>query len=72
MGQVCIDYPLIDLTELAKPEIGMEVVLLGRQGSKEISVIALAEAITCTCGEATAAIGKRVVRHYLNGGKEHV
>ena len=72
LGRVCMDYLLIDLTEIEHPEIGMEVVLLGRQGDQEISVIELAEAMTSTCGEVTVAIGKRVVRHYLDGGIDHV
>ena len=67
-----MDYLLIDLTDIENPEVGMEVVLLGRQGDGEISVIELAEAMGSTCGEVTAAIGKRVVRHYLDGGQEHV
>ena len=72
LGRVCMDYLLIDLTEVENPEVGMEVVLLGRQGDREISVIELAEAMGSTCGEVTAAIGKRVVRHYLDGGNDHV
>lgn len=72
LGRVCMDYLLIDLTDIENPEVGMEVVLLGRQGDGEISVIELAEAMGSTCGEVTAAIGKRVVRHYLDGGQEHV
>ena len=72
LGRVCMDYLLIDLTDIQNPQIGMEVVLLGRQGDQEISVIELAEAMTSTCGEVTAAIGKRVVRHYLDGGIDHV
>lgn len=72
LGRVCMDYLLIDLTEIENPEPGMEVVLLGRQGDGEISVIELAEAMGSTCGEVTAAIGKRVVRRYLDGGYEYV
>ena len=72
LGRVCMDYLLVDLTEIEAPEVGAEVVLLGRQGDREISVIALAEVMTSTCGEVTAAIGKRVVRHYLDGGNEDV
>ena len=63
-GRVCMDYLLVDLTDVEAPQVGMEVVLLGRQGTEEISVIELAEAMGSTCGEITAAIGKRVVRHY--------
>ena len=72
LGRVCMDYLLIDLTDVENREIGMEVVLLGRQGDREISVIELAEAMGSTCGEVTAAIGKRVTRHYLDGGIDHV
>lgn len=72
LGRVCMDYLLVDLTDVPAPERGMEVVLLGRQGNEEISVIELAEAMASTCGEVTAAIGNRVVRHYLDGGCEDV
>jgi len=64
LGRVCMDYLLVDLTEVEAPQIGMEVVLLGRQQDAEISVIELAEAVGSVCGEVTAAIGKRVARHY--------
>ena len=65
LGRVCMDYLLIDLTDVENREVGMEVVLLGRQGDGEISVIELAEAMTSTCGEVTAAIGPRVTRRYI-------
>lgn len=66
LGRVCMDYLLIDLTDVANPEVGMEVVLLGRQGEAEISIIELAEAVGSVCGEVTGVIGKRVTRRYVD------
>ena len=72
LGRVCMDYLLIDLTDVPDAELGTEVILLGRSGGAEISVIELAEAVGSVCGEVTGVIGNRVRREYTDGGKQHV
>ena len=72
LGRVCMDYLLIDITDVPDAELGTEVILLGRSGGAEISVIELAEAVGSVCGEVTGVIGNRVRREYTDGGKQHV
>jgi len=64
LGRVCMDYLLVDLTEIETPEVGMEVVLLGTQGNESITAIEISEAVDSVCGEVTGAISGRVARYY--------
>ena len=64
LGRICMDFLMIDLTDLPDPKEGMEVVLLGSQGDEEITAMEIAAARESTCGEVTAAINERVPRYY--------
>ena len=64
-GRICMDYMLVDLTDVEDPAVGMEVVLLGTQEDANISAISLAEAACSVCGEVTGAISARVKRYYV-------
>lgn len=65
IGRICMDYMLLDLTDVAAPETGMEVVLMGSQDANAISVITLAGAVDSVCGEVSGAISGRVPRYYV-------
>lgn len=65
VGRVCMDFLMVDLTDVPEARVGDEVVLLGSQGSEEITAIEIAAARDSTCGEVTAAISGRVPRYYL-------
>lgn len=65
LGRICMDFMIIDLTDVEQPHVGMEVVLLGTQGEEHISAIELAEKNESTCGEVTASINHRVPRIYV-------
>jgi len=66
LGRICMDFMIIDLTDVENPQPGMEVVLLGSQGKEHISAIEIAAHNESTCGEVTAAIDVlRVPRIYL-------
>lgn len=64
LGRVCMDYLLVDLTDIPDAHVGMEVVLLGSQGAETISAIEISEAVGSVCGEVTGAISPRVPRYY--------
>lgn len=64
VGRICMDFFMVDLTEVEDAYIGMEVVLLGSDGVDEITAIEIADKRDSTCGEVTAAISPRVERYY--------
>ncbi len=72
-GRVCMDQFMVDVTDLVADGVdvcvGDEVVLLGRQGTREIS----AEELAGLCGtinyEIICSPGKRVPKRYLSGGQ---
>ena len=72
LGRVCMDYLLIDLTDVPEAGTGSEVVLLGRQGPEEITPMEISSAVGSVCGEVTAAISPRVPRYYLAEEDAHV
>lgn len=67
-GTVCMDYFMIDLTDLdaVKPvKIGEEVVLLGEQGSEKITADELANIAGTISYEILTGISDRVTRTFL-------
>ena len=64
VGRICMDFMMIDITDVEDAYVGMEVVLLGKDGDEEITAIDVAGLRESTCGEVTAAISPRVVRYY--------
>jgi len=69
IGRVCMDQLMLDVTDIPGVKIGDEVVVLGRQGEKEIPVEELAGIIGTINYEVTCGISKRVPRIYKQGGK---
>ena len=60
-----MDYTLIDLTDAClhqDAQVGDEVVLIGRQGTNEISVVEVARKVGTIGYEIVTAIGQRVAR----------
>lgn len=64
VGTVTMDYTTIDVGEVEGVDVGDEVVLIGKQGDKEIGVIELAERVGTIPYEITCHLGKRVMRFY--------
>ena len=62
VGRVTMDQILADVTALPGVACGDEVVLIGRQGSEEISVRELAEKAGTIPWEILTGLGERVVR----------
>lgn len=68
LGRVTMDQIMVDVTALPTVIAGDEVVLLGRQGTEEISANELATRAGSIAWEVLSRIGQRVVRVYRSDG----
>lgn len=66
VGRVCMDQFMVKLDGVPDPQVGDEVVLIGRQGDQEISGNDLADVWGTINYEVTCGIGARVPRVYPN------
>lgn len=64
VGRVCMDQFMVKLENVPNPQIGDEVVLIGKQGGEEISANDLASVWQTINYEVTCGIGARVPRIY--------
>lgn len=70
VGSICMDQCMVDVTGIeGDVKTGDEVVLLGRQGDREITAQELADHIGTIPYEIICIIGKRVPRVYYKDGK---
>jgi alanine racemase len=65
LGRVTMDLMMIDVSHIADAAVDDEVVLMGRQGNKEISVTELAERADTITWEIVTRIGSRVRRVFV-------
>lgn len=66
VGRVCMDQIMVDLGDMADVKVGEEVVLLGKQGSEEISIYEWCERLETIPYEVTCGISKRVRRVHVD------
>ena len=66
VGRVCMDFVMVDVTDIPRVSIGEEVVLMGRQGREQITPEEIAEKIHSISYEVLCSIGRRVPRVYKN------
>jgi alanine racemase len=64
VGTVCMDFIMVDVTEIPNVSSGDEVVLVGKQGKQNITVEEIAERINSISYEVLCSIGKRIPRVY--------
>ena len=64
VGKVCMDFTVVDVTDLPNVSIGDEVILIGRQGRERITAEEIAEKVGSISYEVFCSIGKRVPRIY--------
>jgi alanine racemase len=64
VGKVCMDFIMVDVTDIPRVSIGDEVILMGKQGRGQITAEEIAEKINSISYEVLCAIGKRVPRIY--------
>ncbi|NLC71218.1 MAG: alanine racemase [Desulfuromonadaceae bacterium] len=66
-GTVCMDWTVIDVTDIPGVQVGETVTLLGRDGDDQISAEEWAEKVGTISYEVYCGIGKRVPRVYRGG-----
>ena len=71
-GTVTMDQLLVDCGPAAPVAVGDEVVLIGRQGSEEVTAEEWAERLGTISYEVLCGIGPRVPRIYLGAGRHGV
>lgn len=64
LGRVCMDQAMIDVTDIPGVQTGDEVVLIGRQGTAELSAEEVGECLGTNNYEAVTTISARVPRIY--------
>jgi len=65
LGNICMNMTIIDLNNCSKAKIGDEVVLIGKQGSAEITAKDLAQHIGTINYEVTTRIPSDIPRKYI-------
>ncbi|KAF0243774.1 MAG: hypothetical protein FD180_3097 [Planctomycetota bacterium] len=71
IGTVTMDYLTVDVGHIPGVHVGDEVVLIGKQGEREIKVTHLAQLAQTIPLEITCGLGKRVRRVYVSSAREH-
>lgn len=66
VGNICMDFTLIDVTDIPDVALEDEVVIFGKQGNEMIVVEEIAEKAATLPYEILCAVGKRVPRVYIN------
>ncbi|MGO8987806.1 MAG: alanine racemase [bacterium] len=64
VGRVCMDFIMVDVTDIPRASVGDEVILIGQQGGEQITPEEIAEKIDSISYEVLCSIGKRVPRIY--------
>jgi alanine racemase len=65
LGRVTMDLMMIDVSKIDNVQVGDEAVLMGEQGTAEISCAELAEDAGTITWEITTRVGSRVRRVYV-------
>ena len=65
VGRVCMDQTMVDVTDVEGVQEGDEVVLIGKQGTEEISAEEVGEKLGTNNYEAVTTISARVERRYV-------
>lgn len=69
IGRICMDYCMIDATDVKDIKVGDEVVIFGEKDGLSIPVESIAENMGTINYEIVCIIGKRVPRVYIQDGK---
>lgn len=74
VGRVCMDQLMADVTELPEVQMGDRVILVGREGDREITFEQIATLTDTVHYERVCAISPRVPRVYTtsNGNPDHL
>lgn len=69
VGRICMDQFMVDVTDIDGVEVNDEVVLMGKQGDKEITADFIASVLDTINYEVFCTLSKRVPRQYIQNGK---
>jgi alanine racemase len=72
VGVVCMNYVLLDVTDIPEAKVGDEVTILGRDGDEEITARDLAERLGVVPEEVLCRLGASLPRVYVEGGKRFI
>jgi alanine racemase len=64
VGKVCMDFTMVDVTDIPKVSLGDEVVLIGSQGKEIITAEEIADRMNTISYEVFCSVGKRIPRIY--------
>jgi len=64
VGKVCMDFIMVDATDIPHVSVGDEVILMGKQGREQIRPEEIADKIDSISYEVLCSVGKRVPRIY--------
>jgi alanine racemase len=64
VGKVCMDFIMVDVTDIPKVSLGDEVILIGTQGKETILAEEIADRMNTISYEVFCSVGKRVPRIY--------
>jgi alanine racemase len=64
VGKVCMDFIMVDVTDIPRVSVGDEVILMGKQGKEQITTEEIAQKINSISYDVLCSIGKRVPRVY--------
>ena len=65
IGRISMDQTTIDVTRIHDVSVGSEVVLIGRQGQKEITAWDVAQSLGTSSYEVLTSLASRVTRKYI-------
>lgn len=70
VGRVCMDQFMIDVTDIDGVKVGTQVILVGKDGDKELSMEEVSELAHSFNYELPCRISRRVDRAFYKGGRE--
>ncbi|MGI5892120.1 MAG: alanine racemase [Bacillota bacterium] len=65
IGNICMDYTMVDVTDITRPQVGEEAVLIGRQGLNRITLEEVAAKLNTINYEFICHLSERLPRIYL-------
>jgi alanine racemase len=72
VGNITMDYIMVDVTEVPEVHVGDEVTLLGRDGQEEITSAELGRIKGAPPHETTCLLGRRVKRFYIDSSAQQI
>ncbi len=68
IGKMCMDYMMLDVTDIPQAREGDEVTVFGRDGALHMESFELAGEYPGSVGELTSVLSPRIPRFYTRGG----